>query len=269
MLRLWLPFILFITGSSCLTATKFNVSISNWILDIIGFTNLILFVLCFIENIGIERVKLYSVFVNFVGIFISAVFIQNILACTIVVLTFWLPLASYAAVILYIPLVSEVRIEDNVNKNNSQKQKLLFFLGNAATVTANESKLLTECKITHILELTDGKSRNNPTKVPYSIILNQRMVSDVIGDKSSNDLFAIASQSIDYIRGCQEKNGTLLIHCSIGISLSTKFAIYYLVKEQHVATVSDAYNLIRKSRPIADVSVHDLKELEKELTKTK
>jgi predicted protein tyrosine phosphatase len=267
-LRFLLPCILLVTGSSLLTASKLNIHYSNiWLFNVFGFANLNLFILwCFVKRIGNDRIQRYSVVVNFVGIFMFAVMIKNMLACTIVVVTFWLPLAAHVAAILYIPSISEIRIND---MNHSSQPNRLFFLGNAAVVTTNESNVLKECNITHILELTDGRSRNNPSKVPYNIILSQRMVSDVIGDKSPNDLFAIASQLIEFMKGCQKNNGTLLIHCSSGIALSTKFAIFYLVKEQYVPNVYNAYDLIRKSRPIVDVSLHDLKVLEKELRKTK
>lgn len=274
-LRYWIPLILFCTSlvlfmSAASSKVRNDPNITNTILFVIyGCIHLVLLALCYVERIGgMERIKLVSDEINFIGMFISAVVMKDLTICSILVLTYWLPLATYGAINLYIPSISEIRVNDPIDDNNRNASKLLFYLSNA--IATHESKVLTECRITHILELTDGKSRNNLSKLPSHIILSQRMVSDTIGDNSANDLFTIANQSIEFIRGCQDKkDGVLLIHCNDGISLSTKFALYYLVKEKYVSTVYEAYRLIQKSRPVVSVSLNDLKELEQGLTKTK
>lgn len=177
------------------------------------------------------------------------------------------------AVLLYVPSITKIEIPISTAVNQQPTippTTVSFYLGNAAAVTANSSQVIKQYSITHVLELTDGtKKHNHRHKVPSNIILSQRLVSENIGDKTALDLLTVADQSIEFIQGCQQNSGTLLIHCSTGVSLSPAFVICYMIKECGVKSVVDAYDMIRKVRPLVDISSDQLIALEHGLVKMK
>lgn len=186
---------------------------------------------------------------NFIGMLVLLV-VGDFWAAALVLLLYWGPCTLYLRIVTRIPSVSEII----PNK---------LYLGNRKV--PHHPDLLERFVITHILELTDnGKTRNDPSKIP-SIRVLQLTVTDTLGSHESLTP-SLLQQGVDFIESSC-KNGTVLVHCTAGVSRSAAMIVYYLIHNSHgTLPLESAYAQVRQKRPVVDISSDHISALRKALT---
>jgi protein-tyrosine phosphatase len=160
---------------------------------------------------------------------------------------FWFPLIGYIVNSIVSPSISEILHNQ-------------LYLGNAAA--AATPKLLVDLSITHVLELCDDRKRNDPAKVKAELL--QLECSDELG--SDLTLMKIAPKAVVFIDDVISKQGSnnkLLIHCTAGVSRSPALVVHWLVSRAKAKSVPDAVRMVRKARPVVDISIDHLDPLTK------
>ena len=106
----------------------------------------------------------------------------------------------------------------------------------AANLTA-----LTECKITHILNVAIEVKNAFPEQYEY---LNIELL-----DIPQQNIRQMFSRTNEFIKQVIANNGRVLIHCSAGISRSSTIVLAYLLGIERM-NYDDAYTLLKTARPV-------------------
>jgi len=158
-----------------------------------------------------------------------------------VLLMFWLPACICLRILIKVPSISEI-----------VPGKL--YLGNRRAPTCRDPPILLERGITHVLELTDGGSTKvDRSRVPVEHHL-QLLATDSLGSRDSLDR-ALLTEGTRFINQAMEDDkSAILVHCAAGCSRSPAMILYYLVTERKLP-MDEAYTLIRRYRPVVDISI--------------
>ena len=110
-------------------------------------------------------------------------------------------------------------------------------------IAARNKNILTQHKITHILNLTTNIPNKFEPEINYKKI--------VIFDFESQNIYEYFDESFEFIENAfkSDKN-SVLIHCNAGISRSASFVIAYLIQKRIFKTYKEAYAYLKKCRPI-------------------
>ncbi|CAF0710705.1 unnamed protein product [Brachionus calyciflorus] len=107
---------------------------------------------------------------------------------------------------------------------------------------ARNRELLTQYKITHILNLTV----NIPNKFEPDIVYMKLTIFDM----ENQNIRQYFNETYEFIENAlKDKNNSVLVHCNAGISRSASFVIAYLLKKGLFKNYTDAYNHVKKCRP--------------------
>ena len=100
-------------------------------------------------------------------------------------------------------------------------QRPFLFVGSRAT--ASSLATLTGHQITHILICAKFFKANFDGRFEYEQL--------ALVDKETQSLTEFVPRAVEFIDRCLEKNGRVLLHCSVGKSRSCAMAIAYLVSK--------------------------------------
>jgi atypical dual specificity phosphatase len=96
--------------------------------------------------------------------------------------------------------------------------------------------------ITHIVNVSATSPCKYPEKYKYLHL--------PLHDRDNFEIREYLDNSVDYIDDVIKQGGKVYVHCFAGISRSVTIVIYYLMKH-HKMRFSDAFELVKKKRPIA------------------
>lgn len=113
-------------------------------------------------------------------------------------------------------------------------------------VIARNKSMLVKYKITHILNLT--------TNIPNKFEPDITYLKLVIFDFETQNISQYFSESYDFIENALKKDeqNRVLVHCNAGISRSASFVIAYLLQKRMFKRYKDAYNYVKKARPVIE-----------------
>jgi protein-tyrosine phosphatase len=243
----FLPYI-----SIATTGVALVVANTIFIAKLVGCLHLILIGAHLVGILGNHPVKVYTILID-LGYLVwtaSAVPLLDVtfsdLGVHLVLQLFWLPQIVYLIIVVAIPSASVV-----------VSGKLL--LGNSTAATSED--IMSEYKVTHVLELCDDKKKNDPSKVPVDTLL-QLQCSDELGAKDS--VIKISKEAIEFINETtKQKDAVVLVHCSAGVSRSPAMVVQWLVSTGKVESVQAGYELVRTARPIVDIRKEHMDALKK------
>lgn len=117
-----------------------------------------------------------------------------------------------------------------------------LYLGN--DMVSQDLALLTENKITHILNLT--------TNVPnrFEHITYKKIIMLDIASQNIRQYFDESFEFID--ESLKDESNSVLVHCNAGVSRSASFVIAYLMQKRLFRNYSDALHYVRKRRPVVN-----------------
>lgn len=131
---------------------------------------------------------------------------------------------------LLVPSINEI-VEDKV------------YLSNAAAATSSDWT----SGITHILDLT-GEQKH----LQQNVTVHHLYISDLLG--STQGLEASVDEAIDFMEeALHSSTNAVLVHCAAGQSRSAAVVVAYLMQIEGMTRI-DAYDLVRKKRPVVDMS---------------
>lgn len=130
---------------------------------------------------------------------------------------------------------------------------------------ATDRDLLAKHGVTHILNLTKHVENKFKSEITYKQIEINDLPSVAI-----NPFFADSFQFIDSVLNDAEatKQSKLLVHCHAGVSRSASFIIAYLMQKRIYVTYDEAYEHLKRIRPIVQPNrgfVKQLKTFQKKL----
>lgn len=118
---------------------------------------------------------------------------------------------------------------------------------------ANDSTLVSRCKITCIVNVTETESRCTlPPDVEH--------VHVPIADTPSSPLGDHFDEVADKIQVTAAGGGRTLVHCNAGVSRSAALCMAYLLKHQG-ATLLEAHRLLKACRPMVRPNIGFWKQL--------
>jgi hypothetical protein len=178
---------------------------------VLGVVNLALVAMYASGLMGNHYVEVYSKLVNMVSLLILAS-LGNWAALAQTLVLLWMPIMTYLTVVLSAADLSAI-----------SPGKLYLGIVKAAAIP----DLLKQHKITHVLELTNGRKSNDPSDVKAE--LPQLTVTDDLGSQGSflSAVMEEAIKSIKYISSFP----TILVHGSAGVSRSPALVLYYLARQ--------------------------------------
>jgi len=115
-----------------------------------------------------------------------------------------------------------------------------IFLGQGRTT--NYISLLCQLGITHVLSI--GRKPNNP-------VLNSTLIRSEFGnvmDLSSDNVSQYFPTMFEFLRLVDQSHGKVYIHCEMGCSRSAMVVIAFLRANGIVASLQDAYQLVKNKR---------------------
>lgn len=132
-------------------------------------------------------------------------------------------------------------------------------------VIARNKTVLDKHNITHILNLT--------TNIPNKFEPDITYLKLIIFDFETQNISQYFSESFEFIENAlKEERNCVLVHCNAGISRSSSFVIAYLLQKRIFKKYKDAYNHVKKARPVIEPNrgfEKQLINLEKRIRKTK
>jgi protein-tyrosine phosphatase len=96
--------------------------------------------------------------------------------------------------------------------------------------------------ITHIVNVSATSPCKHPEKYVYLHL--------PLHDRDNFDIREYLDPCADFIDKVIQTGGKVYVHCFAGISRSSTIVIYYLMKHRKMR-FSDAFDLVRKKRPVA------------------
>lgn len=113
-------------------------------------------------------------------------------------------------------------------------------------MTARNKAMLVKYNITHILNLT--------TNIPNKFEPDITYLKIVIFDFETQNIAQYFNESFEFIENAlkQNESNRVLVHCNAGISRSASFVIAYLLQKRLFKCYKDAYNHLKKARPVIE-----------------
>lgn len=113
-------------------------------------------------------------------------------------------------------------------------------------IIARNKSMLVKYKITHILNLT--------TNIPNKFEPDITYLKIIIFDFETQNISQYFSESFEFIENAlkQDEQNRVLVHCNAGISRSASFVIAYLLQKRVFKRYKDAYNHLKKARPVIE-----------------
>jgi protein-tyrosine phosphatase len=105
----------------------------------------------------------------------------------------------------------------------------------------NDSSLVRR-GVTHIVNVSSTSPCKYPEKYKYLHL--------PIHDRNDFEIKLYLDPCVDFIDEVVKTGGKVYVHCFAGISRSSTVVIYYLMK-YHKMRFSDAFDLVKKKRPVA------------------
>lgn len=96
--------------------------------------------------------------------------------------------------------------------------------------------------VTHIVNVSSTSPCKYPEKYKYLHL--------PLHDRDNFEIKMYLDPCVDYIDEVIKSGGKVYVHCFAGISRSSTVVIYYLMK-YHKMRFSDAFDLVKKKRPVA------------------
>lgn len=262
----WSTYVSYLVTGCYLTGTSFifNIYILPGVIGIIMMTAFLLY-LC--GNIGNHRMKIYTLILQSVyfdvaiGILIytgivtgesTAVWdMVKKLRLIELIGIYWIPSLGYLFVSTCLPSISEIV----PNK---------LYLGNGAV--ARNSHLLETYQITHVLEFTTGRFKNDPTKIHANVL--QLECTD-LPDSTKPGMDAVIPQAIEFIDMVMNNNEEpapeskkILVHCAAGVSRSPAMVSHWLVVSGRQPSLKRAISFVSKARPCVDINSDHIKSIQ-------
>lgn len=132
-------------------------------------------------------------------------------------------------------------------------------------LAARKKEILSEYKITHVLNLTVNVPNKFEPDISYLKIH--------ILDTEKQDIQKYFESAYEFIdNALKNSNNSVLVHCNAGISRSASFVIAYLIKKGIFKSYKEAYEHVKKCRPIISPNegfVKQLKQLKSPYCKNK
>jgi len=119
---------------------------------------------------------------------------------------------------------------------------------------ARDLELLRKLGVTHILNAT-SEVRNYFEKEPGFTYHKTPCM-----DTDAADLSPFFNSAVDFISDARKEGHSVLVHCFQGVSRSATLVIAYLIKVE-CKTLSEAYTLVKATRPTCKVRPNFLKQL--------
>ncbi|RNA19378.1 dual specificity phosphatase 19-like [Brachionus plicatilis] len=108
---------------------------------------------------------------------------------------------------------------------------------------ARKREILSEYKITHVLNLTINIPNKFEPEISY-LKIN-------ILDSERQDIQKYFDDTFEFIdNALKNKKNSVLVHCNAGISRSASFVIAYLIKKGVFKSYQEAFEHVKKCRPI-------------------
>ena len=117
---------------------------------------------------------------------------------------------------------------------------------------ATNKKVLDDLKITHILNIT----KEHPNKFGDNFVYLRLAIED---EKHSN-LKKHFEETCEFIMKALKKNGTVFVHCNLGVSRSSTIVLAYLMKTQQIS-LGDALTFLKSRRACARPNIGFLSQL--------
>merc|ERR1712141_199464 len=117
---------------------------------------------------------------------------------------------------------------------------------------ATNMQCIGDLKITHIINIT----KEHPNKFADDVVYLRLAIED---EKKSN-LKRHFDEACDFITKALKKNGTVMVHCNLGVSRSSTIVLAYLMKERHIS-LGDALTFLRSRRSCARPNIGFLAQL--------
>ncbi|RGB36093.1 protein-tyrosine phosphatase-like protein [Rhizophagus diaphanus] len=129
------------------------------------------------------------------------------------------------------------------------------FLYISDAVTAANSELLAENKISHIVNISPCINFFGPSRIPYRISQKYpdwkpKYLRLYVSDDPKGKIEKFFESSNSFIHEANQESGRVLIHCWAGVSRSATLVLAYLLKQG--LTYLDAYNYLKEKRPIIE-----------------
>jgi len=147
----------------------------------------------------------------------------------------------------YLPSFTDVDEKYNTYykfKLDSTMDQIIPRLFISDDIAARDKSLLLKNKITHVLNITV----NIPNKYENEFVYMKLNIFD-FENQNISQYFEEVYEFIDKAL-TENENNAVLCHCNAGISRSASFIIAYLMKKQIYPRYKDAYDHVKKCRPV-------------------
>ncbi|CAB4434072.1 unnamed protein product [Rhizophagus irregularis] len=141
------------------------------------------------------------------------------------------------------------------NKADKPTEIIEDFLYISDAVTAANSGLLAENKISHIVNISPCINFFGPSRITYCISQRYpdwkpKYLRLYVSDDPKGKISKFFEVSNSFIHEANQEGGRVLIHCWAGVSRSATLVLAYLLKQG--LTYLDAFNHLKKRRPIIE-----------------
>lgn len=187
------------------------------------------------NSIESDNVKIFLLGLN-AAVALMLVVLDEFDLLLAMVVGYWTPVLAYY---LYIALIPS---SDLVHPG--------LRLGN--TAAAHRVAHLKHHRITHVLELHDGRHGNAAIPPPGDVVMHRSLLYRPADDLGAGSMLDDAVRFIDTAR---KAKGTVLLACHTGVSRSPAVAAAYLIRS-HGFSVKEALRIVLDARPLADPSLH-------------
>jgi protein-tyrosine phosphatase len=186
------------------------------------------------NSIESDNVKVFLLGLNF-AVALMLLLLDEFDLLLAMVLGYWTPILAYY---LYIALIPS---SDLIHAG--------LRLGN--TAAAHRVAHLKKHRVTHVLELHDGRHGNAAVPPPGDVVLHRSLLYRPADDLGAGSMLDDAVRFIDAAR---KAKGTVLLACHTGVSRSPAVAAAYLIRS-HGFSVKEALRIVLDGRPLADPSL--------------
>lgn len=185
------------------------------------------------NSIESDNVKLFLLGLN-AGVALLLVVLDEFDLLLALVLGYWTPILAYFLAITLLP----------------SSHVVLPGLRVGNTAAAHRVAYLKANRITHVLELHDGRHGNAAQAPPGDVVMHRSLLY-----KPADDVGAVLDDAVRFIDSARKSKGsTVLLVCHTGVSRSPIVAAAYLIRS-HGFSVKEALRIVLEARPLADPSL--------------
>ena len=243
--------LLFVLPYISIAATGFALVTAStlFIAKLLGFLHLVLLI-AYSVGLGNHRIKSAAAFLNSCYLIWSAAAVPLLgvsfsdLGVPLILHLFWLPRLVHLLAVVAIPSVSII-----------VPGKLI--VGNG--MAASSESILIDYGVTHILGIHGGDSKRIDLSSFAFVekVLQLKWTADEAG--------ATLREGVSFVKQAvlNRKDAVVLIYCPSAVCLSPSLAVHWLVSTGHVPCVKAGYELVRKARPVVDISFEYMHALER------